>query len=277
MLRAWTADEEFAMNIEQSDSPLLSTADGAPCREIPASGKLPLLLLCDHASNRIPARLNKLGLSESELGRHFAVDIGAERVTELLAAQLGVAAVLGNFSRLVIDCNRHPAHPQAMTPHEDGTTIPGNQNIAAAERQARLDEIFHPFHAAVARQITQLEQKFGAVMIVGVHSFTPQYRHMPAPRPWQIGILWHRDTVSGRQLIDYLRRTTAYAVGDNQPYTLVPENGQTVTYTLEHHGETPGRRCFQIEIRQDEIGDEAGCATYAALLASYFREALRQA
>lgn len=253
---------------------LLRAADGAPTREIHAAGRLPLLLLCDHASNRIPARLNNLGLTEVELTQHFAVDIGAGRVTELLAAQLGVAAVLGNFSRLVVDCNRHPSHPQVMTPHEDGTSIPGNQDISAAERQARLDEIFQPFHAAVAEHITHLEQKFGAVMIVGIHSFTPQYRHMTTPRPWQIGILWHRDTSSGRQLIDYLRRTTAYTIGDNQPYTLAPEHGQTVTYTLEHHAEARGRRCFQIEIRQDEIGDEAGCAAYAALLAQYFSNAL---
>jgi predicted N-formylglutamate amidohydrolase len=255
---------------------LLCASDGAPCRVIHAAGALPLLLLCDHASNRIPARLNNLGLTAGELAQHFAVDIGAERVTEILATQLGVAAVLGNFSRLVVDCNRDPSHPQAMTPHEDGTIIPGNQDISAAERQARLDEIFHPFHTAVAEQITQLEQKFGSVMVVGVHSFTPQYRHMAAPRPWQIGILWHRDISSGRQLIDYLRHTTAYTVGDNQPYTLVPENGQTVTYTLEHHAETPGRRCFQVEIRQDEIGDESGCVAYATLLAQYFIEALKQ-
>ena len=39
-----------------------------------------VLLLCDHASNRIPAEFGRLGLPEGELERHIAWDIGAAGV-----------------------------------------------------------------------------------------------------------------------------------------------------------------------------------------------------
>ena len=45
------------------------------------------LVLCDHASNRVPAELRDLGLSAYELGRHIAWDIGAADVAQRLARE----------------------------------------------------------------------------------------------------------------------------------------------------------------------------------------------
>ena len=41
------------------------------------AGGSPYVLLCEHASNFIPAEYAGLGLPESELQRHIAWDIGA--------------------------------------------------------------------------------------------------------------------------------------------------------------------------------------------------------
>ncbi len=42
-------------------------------------GTSPYVLTCEHASNYIPARYNRLGLPEAELERHIAYDIGCGR------------------------------------------------------------------------------------------------------------------------------------------------------------------------------------------------------
>ena len=48
-----------------------------------------LVLLCDHASNRIPAEYGSLGLPAAELERHIAYDIGAAALTRGLAERFG--------------------------------------------------------------------------------------------------------------------------------------------------------------------------------------------
>ena len=52
----------------------------------------PLVLICDHASNHIPAVYGRLGLDAAELERHIAYDIGAADVTRALASRLGAPA-----------------------------------------------------------------------------------------------------------------------------------------------------------------------------------------
>lgn len=252
-------------------SALLSPADGPAYRLYGDVYASPVVLLCDHASSRVPEHLNNLGLAAEDLQRHIAVDVGAGALTERLATLLGCAAVLCNFSRLVIDCNRRPEQPSAMTLEEDGFTIPGNRNLTATERQARVDAIFTPYHRIVEQTIAAAEAKHGRVCVVGVHSFTPQYRHMPLPRPWHIGVLWHHDPTTALALLTYLRNNTDLEIGDNEPYAMRPKDGKSVTYTMEHHAETPDRPGLQLEVRNDEIVTSRGVERYAQILAGFFR------
>lgn len=252
-------------------SALLTAADGPAFRTLGDVRASPVVLLCDHAGNRVPEKLDNLGLAADDLQRHFAVDVGAGALTERLAALIGCAAVLCNFSRLVIDCNRRPDQPSAMTLEEDGFAIPGNRNLVAAERQARVDAIFTPYHQAVERTIAEAEAKHGRVCIVGVHSFTPQYRAMPLPRPWHIGVLWHHDPATALALLTYLRNNTDLEIGDNEPYAMRPKDGKSVTYTLEHHAEKPNRPGLQLEVRNDEIVTARGVERYAQIFAGFFR------
>ena len=68
----------------------------------------PLLFLCDHASNAVPAAYGALGLVPRPCSQtHIAYDIGAADVTRALAAGLWRAGVPGRrWSRLLIDLNR---------------------------------------------------------------------------------------------------------------------------------------------------------------------------
>ena len=51
-------------------------------------------------------KLGDLGVSESELRRHIALDVGIEPVVRFMADELDAHAILQPYSRLVIDCNR---------------------------------------------------------------------------------------------------------------------------------------------------------------------------
>jgi len=45
------------------------------------NGRSPIVLICEHASNHIPAEYAGLGLDASEVTRHIAWDIGAANLT----------------------------------------------------------------------------------------------------------------------------------------------------------------------------------------------------
>src|SRR4029077_10397564 len=135
-----------------SDDPaqLLGEGDPAPVRVLRPSGVSGFFLTADHAGRAIPRQLGTLGLPESELERHIAWDIGIAGVTELLAEALDATAVLQAYSRLVIDCNRHPGWASSIPGIRELTTIPGNAAIRPAEREARRREIFLPYHQRIA-------------------------------------------------------------------------------------------------------------------------------
>ncbi len=88
------------------EPPLLGPDEPAPYEAFNPDGAAPLLLVCDHATRFLPRRLGTLGLSEAELTRHIAWDIGIAEVTRGLARRLDAPALLSRFSRLAVDPNR---------------------------------------------------------------------------------------------------------------------------------------------------------------------------
>ncbi len=130
--------------------PLLGPDDPPPFEVVNPSGSAPFLLVCDHASRQIPPRLNKLGLADWVLERHVACDIGAKALTLALSKRFDAVAVLAGYSRLVVDLNRQLHDPSAFIKVSDGIAIPGNIELDEAERQARIETFFDPYHAAVS-------------------------------------------------------------------------------------------------------------------------------
>lgn len=232
-------------------------------------GNSDIVLTCDHASQRLPQALGTLGLPASELDRHIAWDIGAAGVARHLAARLDAPLLLQNYSRLVVDCNR-PLHAADLVPTlSESTRIPGNAGLTPAEMQARIREIFEPYHDGL-RQLLDARQQAGRnTLLVAVHSFTPTYKGVS--RPWHIGMMHHRDARLARSLIASLCQDDSLVVGDNQPYAM----GDHSDYTLPVHGEARGLAHVGIEIRQDLIGDAAGQLHWAERLASALSHAAR--
>src|SRR5690606_25820766 len=89
-----------------------------------------LLLIADHARNRLPPEYGTLGLDPGEFRRHIAYDIGIEAVLRRIAVQLDAPAVLCGFSRLLIDPNRGEDDPTLIRQLYDRTVIPGNYPLS---------------------------------------------------------------------------------------------------------------------------------------------------
>jgi predicted N-formylglutamate amidohydrolase len=232
------------------------------------SGTSPFLLTCDHAGRRLPARLGTLGLSELDLGRHIAWDIGVAGLARQLAERLDAVAILQTYSRLAIDANRPPGSPESILGRSDGTVIPGNQALSVAEAERRAREIFHPYHDRIRQELDDRARAGRAAALVSLHSFTPALGDGLA-RIWQVGVLHLRDTRLAHALLELLRAEQGLVVGDNQPYAA----SDATDYSIVEHGERRGLLHVEIEVRQDLIAHEAGQAAWAARLAPLLRQA----
>ncbi len=236
----------------QKANQLLETADGAAFECLNEGGDAPLLLVCDHASNRIPASLGQLGLTEHHLGQHIAYDIGAAEVARHLAFHLNAKAVLSRFSRLVIDPNRYLSDAGSIPQVSDYILVPGNQGLEIAEQMVRVEELFLPYHEKVEEQIGVLQLSYQRPVLVSVHSFTPIFQDFE--RPWHIGILWNNDEDVAQLMIEELRQYEGWDIGDNQPYHAC----EPIGYSMEAHAESRGLPQVLIEVRQDLIDTQAG-------------------
>ncbi len=238
---------------------LLAPDEPGPYRVLNPLADKPILLVCDHASCRFPKSLGDMGLDPFARRCHLAIDIGAGPLTEKLAASLGVTAVVQNYSRLVVDCNRQLMDPSAFLEYGDGILVPGNRNLRQADKDLRASALYWPYHVAIEEQVTRLQQIGPLPAFVSIHSFTPVLNG--ESREWQMGVLWDKDEKTRAVFLEGLR-SAGYHVGDNEPYSgKAPQD-----FTIDHHAEELGLPHIGIEIRQDLIDDEAGVAEVAAVM-----------
>jgi len=228
------------------------------------------LVTCDHASNRVPAALSggSLGISECDMERHIAYDLGAAGLATALAERLNCPAILSRYSRLIIDPNRGEGDPTLVMQIYDGTIIPANRAISDAEVERRLEQLYRPYHRALAA----MAARHPDTAIVAIHSFTPWLRGRP-PRPWQVGVLYSLlDPRLSHPLIARLAADPALCIGDNQPYA-----GTLPGDAIDRHALQPGRHNTLIELRHDLIADAGAQAHWADILAPALEEALADA
>ena len=246
-------------SIKNSKASLLSASEPSPFHVLNPLAELPILLVCDHASCRIPEALGDMGLDPFARRCHLAVDIGAGPLTERLAASLGVTAVLAQYSRLVMDCNRQLMDPGAFLQFGDGILVPGNRNLHQADKDLRAKTLYWPYHDAVDQQIKRLSKLGPPPAFIAIHSFSPVMNG--EARPWEMGVLWDTDTRLRDIFLDDLS-AAGFIVGDNEPYSgKAPQD-----FSIDHHAEAVGLPHLGLEVRQDLIDDEAGVDRIASVL-----------
>lgn len=247
--------------IEGNLGKLLAEDEPAPVGIHNAGGHSPLLIVADHAGNRIPRALGTLGVSDTERSRHIGWDLGIAGVSRRLADALDAKLIQQNYSRLVIDCNRPPGSETSMPVISEMTPIPGNVNLSEADKAARIAEIFRPYHDAIEAELERRKQNGLPVALISMHSFTQSFKGVA--RPWHAGVLYNRDTRVAHILRDLLQAETGLTVGDNEPYSVDDDTD----YTIPVHGERRGLHHIAIEIRQDLIAEEPGQIEWAERLA----------
>jgi predicted N-formylglutamate amidohydrolase len=238
---------------------LLDSDESPPFILLNSRASKPVLLVCDHASRRFPRSLGTMGLDPVARRCHLAIDIGAGALTEAVAENIGVTAVLCQYSRLIIDCNRQLMDPGAFLEFGDGVVISGNRNLHATDKKLRENEIYWPYHVAIDAQIERLHVPDTAPVFVAIHSFTPVLNG--EPRGIEVGVLWDADRVTAEIFMSEFRRA-GYNVGDNEPYS----GKAPADFTIDHHAEAKGIPHVGIEIRQDLIDDQAGVDKVGALM-----------
>lgn len=240
---------------------------GAVVVERPQSAS-PYLFVCDHAGNRLPRRLGKLGLEDAELVRHIAWDLGARGLAEEFARRFDATLVRQVYSRLVIDCNRPLDAEGSIARVSEDTIIPGNHDLSEAEIEARRNEIFRPYHNTIGAIIDARLARQQPTILLAIHSFTPVYKG--ESRPWHIGLQYNRDARLSHLLRDLLAEDETLCVGDNHPYSV----DDYTDYTIPVHGERRHISHALFELRHDMIETEADQYRWAHRLAHSLERAL---
>lgn len=213
-----------------------------------------VVLLCEHAGRDVPEAWNRLGLSEEYFGTHFSHDIGAADLTHALSARLDAPAFLARYSRLFYDINRARRSWDCIRPDMGGIPVPGNENLADAERDLRDALVRAPFDHAVLRRARKGD------LLIDIHSFSRIYDGRL--RETEIGVLRAAGCGRGQAMLDLLRADGRFVIGDNDPYDLRKVGPGTMS-RLQAAIDTDA---VILEVRNDIVDTPEGVARIAACL-----------
>lgn len=213
-------------------------------------------IIADHAGNALPINVD-LGVAAAAMQTHIAIDLGVAQVSELLCAHDNFAAILGRYSRLLVDLNRDRNDAAAIPLSSDGVDIKGNA-LSPEQRDARLVRYHDSYHDFIAAKIAAHPPQ----LILSLHSFTPSLATDSAQaRPWQIGVLYNKQSAPSKRAIAMLREETNWTIGDQQPYS-----GVLLNASMNRHAEANHIPYIGIEMRQDCIASAEGQALFASTL-----------
>lgn len=225
-----------------------------------------IVIVCEHASNRIPEQLNNLGLGVEARLSHAAWDPGALGVASAMRDILSAVLVSSAVSRLVYDCNRPPGALSAIPEKSEIYEIPGNVGLTLAARQARVDRVYRPFESAL-RDVIRGHRDTLRLMVT-VHSFTPVY--FGAKRDVEIGVLHGEDPKFAALMMQAIPASNAFDVRLNEPYSA--HDG--VAHTLDLHGARNDLPSVMIEIRNDLIQTPEAQSVMGQYLCDWISQAL---
>jgi N-formylglutamate amidohydrolase len=275
------------------------TGEPAFTLTLPAAAPIPVLIAAPHAgrgyTEGLRARMRDPDYAALRLeDRH--VDLLAAEV----AAQTGAALLVAHAPRAMLDLNRAgddmdwsmvaegaPANTRNSLANRRARSglglvprrLPGlgevwKGRITRAELTARIDGIHAPYHAALAGALESLRDKWGAVLLVDLHSMPPLKARHPGEKAAEFVIGDRFGASSDPRLVAHAFRWFASQdrlVAHNRPYA----GG----YVLERHAApVRGIHAIQLEVCRASYLDaklespSARLAGVARLLAGLVRE-----
>ncbi len=231
-------------------------------RTMNEKGKGYCVIVCDHASNRVPKSLGNLGLSKKQLSQHIAWDPGTADIGKQLSKDIDSPVVLAEYSRLVVDLNRGHDNKDCMRDMSDDVFVPRNHKLTPQQKNQRLKEIFWTYHGEIDRQIERMLKKGVVPVLISVHSFTPVMKGFK--RPWHIGVMWNKNPGISKRLAANLRRNNPKLnIGENVPYSL--KDASIGKDTIERHAGKYKLPYIILEFRQDLVATKKGALKFAKI------------
>ncbi len=238
----------------------LATRDDCP---------IPVLIAVPHAGRSYPAALTGM-MRDAEYSKVRLEDRFADRIADRLAAMTGAALLVAEAPRAMIDLNRSlddvdwdmiADNPNQPVPHSAANRrarsglglvprrLPGlgeiwSRRIGYSDLQERIVGIHAPYHAAVTSSLMTIADRWGAALLLDLHSMPPLKGRTLAEIPAhfvigdRFGASAHDRIVAGA--LQHLADSGA-AVAHNRPYA----GG----YVLDRHGSPErGLHAMQLEI-----------------------------
>ena len=295
------------MTIAAQDMPDGGRAGGAiPGMDLPAfvlrlpsDTPIPVLIASPHSGRDYPSAVRE-AMRKPDYCALRLEDRHVDRLAREVAEATGAALLVAQAPRAMLDLNRDPEdmdwemvaggaprgtrHSLANRRSRSGLGLVPRRlaglgevwkgKLPKAELDARIEGIHRPYHAALADTLELLRDRWGAALLVDLHSMPPLRKRHPDDRPAEL-VLGDRFGAScdGLLVASAFRHLAAQGktVAHNRPYA----GG----YVLDRHG-TPSRgiHALQVEICRSTYLDarmaepSARIGAVAKLLAGLVRE-----
>lgn len=124
-----------------------------------------IILSCEHASNRVPARLMPLFQAQPDiLQTHRGYDLGIAALAQKLAGRLEVGLHEYPLTRLLVDPNRCLAK---------NLFSEFSERLLDTQKTELLETYYHPYQQHLADAVADLMSRGRPVLHLSLHSFTP--------------------------------------------------------------------------------------------------------
>lgn len=208
-----------------------------------------------------------LGVPQGVLRSQAGWDHGALEIATWLSEAVGLPVHTGVFSRMFVDLNRDPEHPDVVPHISYGAAVPGNTALTTEDRAARIAAFHTPYWDAVHRDVAARLHDRGSVLHFSSHTFDPGLD--PAQRTYEVGVLYdpmHPFEAELAEQLLFRLRSAGLDVRANQPYT---GTGPAICTTFRRK---LGARYagIQFETSHAVTHQTGGCARVAEAIAGFF-------
>ncbi len=223
--------DNFTMSVQKTK--LLTQNDPAPVTI--NRGKSNLIFTFPHNALNVPENIAPCLGAEKEWfeNAHEAHDLYMAETYDLMREKFPEATFIrGNYSRLVVDLNRHPDYAVRHNSSENkDIIIPHNTAdiCCALQKLKRMEEIYHPCHAQKKQIIEETRYKHDGVIVMDMHSFSPIWNGKP--REVELGTIRARKTPLSNALEGFFKQhMDAYKYISGEPYKVADMPSNAAAY-----------------------------------------------
>lgn len=253
----------------ESGGAIPGTGTAAFTLRCPPGAPLPVLIAAPHAGRAYPPEL-LARMRDPHFAQLRLEDRHVDAMADAVAAQTGAALLVAHAPRAMLDLNRAAddmdwsmvadgrpqgvRHSLANRRARSGLglvprRLPGlgevwKGRMTRAELDARIAGIHAPYHAALAHALEELRDRWGAALLIDLHSMPPLRARHAGERPGEFVVGDRFGASCDPELV-----AAAFAWFERQGRAVVHNRPYAGGYVLDRHG-APARgiHALQIEV-----------------------------